>query len=173
MPWMRVKLSAAIGDALFPHPQWARLTQLWEQLYPPDELSPAIRRTIDALEQTLPQLVELLVHHRPPPLRGHTLPEVMRTGELQPGRLGPLYRAWRSRRQRVRDAPPMLAFAALGQARHDGTLSPEDESEALADLLKHWALVTTIDTSQICAPLTRARPFAVPTRPALLGSSLH
>src|SRR5262249_22861091 len=26
IPWIRVKLSAAIGDALYPHPQWRRLS---------------------------------------------------------------------------------------------------------------------------------------------------
>ena len=26
MPWIRVKLSAAIGEALYPHPQWRRLS---------------------------------------------------------------------------------------------------------------------------------------------------
>ena len=29
-PWVRVKLSCAIGEKLFPHPQWARLAALWE-----------------------------------------------------------------------------------------------------------------------------------------------
>ena len=36
MPWIRVKLSAAIGDALYPHPQWQRLSATWESFYPPD-----------------------------------------------------------------------------------------------------------------------------------------
>ena len=35
MPWIRVKLSCAIGDALYPHPQWRELAALWESLYPP------------------------------------------------------------------------------------------------------------------------------------------
>src|SRR5262249_55850252 len=35
-PWLRVKLSAAIGQALYPHPQWPRLAALWEELYPRD-----------------------------------------------------------------------------------------------------------------------------------------
>ena len=30
IPWIRVKLSAAIGDALYPHPQWRQLSATWE-----------------------------------------------------------------------------------------------------------------------------------------------
>ena len=40
MPWIRVKLSAAIGEALYPHPQWRRLSALWESFYPPAGLAP-------------------------------------------------------------------------------------------------------------------------------------
>ena len=34
MPWVRVVLSSAIGQSLYPHPQWRRIARLWEQLYP-------------------------------------------------------------------------------------------------------------------------------------------
>src|SRR5262249_53198782 len=30
VPWIRVRLSCAIGDAFYPHPQWAELSELWE-----------------------------------------------------------------------------------------------------------------------------------------------
>jgi hypothetical protein len=33
IPWIRVKLSCAIGRALYPHPQWDRLADLWESCY--------------------------------------------------------------------------------------------------------------------------------------------
>ena len=33
-PWIRVMLSAAIGQALYPDPPWARLSELWESFYP-------------------------------------------------------------------------------------------------------------------------------------------
>ena len=32
-PWIRIKLSCAIGDGLYPHPQWQRVAQLWESYY--------------------------------------------------------------------------------------------------------------------------------------------
>src|SRR5207253_206678 len=37
-PWIRVKLSCAIGDGLYPHPQWRRLARLWESYYPVADL---------------------------------------------------------------------------------------------------------------------------------------
>ena len=33
-PWIRVKLSAAIGKALYPQPIWDRLSEFWESYYP-------------------------------------------------------------------------------------------------------------------------------------------
>ena len=48
MPWIRVKLSCAMGDALYPHPQWARLADLWESLYPIDALDPERQRAAGA-----------------------------------------------------------------------------------------------------------------------------
>ena len=34
IPWIRVKLSAAIGEALYPHPQWRQLSATWDAFYP-------------------------------------------------------------------------------------------------------------------------------------------
>jgi hypothetical protein len=42
-------------------------------------------------------------------------------------------------------------MAALGQARFDGQITPEDESTVLAKLLTYWALQMTLDTSSYCA----------------------
>jgi len=47
-------------------------------------------------------------------------------------------------------APPTLAFAVLGQARADNTLSPEDESTLLGRLLNHWAMRSTLEASANC-----------------------
>ena len=52
-------------------------------------------------------------------------------------------------------APPSLVFAVIGQARSDNRLSPEDESLLLGKLLTHWALASTLDTSQACAAAPR------------------
>src|SRR6202048_2762711 len=34
IPWIRVKLSCAIGEGLYPHPQWRKVARLWESYYP-------------------------------------------------------------------------------------------------------------------------------------------
>ena len=64
-PWIRVKLSGALGAAIYPQPAWARLVELWESYYPIDGLDPTRRETFERLEQTIPTLVSLLVNHRP------------------------------------------------------------------------------------------------------------
>ena len=64
-PWLRVKLSAAVGDALYPHPQWARLAALWEELYPPTGLEDARLTLLRRLESLMPAFVTLLINHRP------------------------------------------------------------------------------------------------------------
>lgn len=47
VPWFRVKLSCAIGDALYPDPQWGRVAALWERLYPLGGLAPRQVQLID------------------------------------------------------------------------------------------------------------------------------
>jgi hypothetical protein len=57
-------------------------------------------------------------------------------------------------------AAPCLVFAVVGQARADGRLAPETESELLAKLLTHWALRATVNISEICAAVPTARAAA-------------
>ena len=42
-PWARVKLSCALGRALFRDPQWGRLSRLWDSFYPTAGLDDARR----------------------------------------------------------------------------------------------------------------------------------
>ena len=44
MPWIRVLLSCAIGDRLYPDPQWKRLAATWRAMYPLAGLRPALAR---------------------------------------------------------------------------------------------------------------------------------
>jgi hypothetical protein len=145
MPWIRVKLSCALGDALYPNPQWGELATLWESLYPPSELGSDRRRRLEALEATFPPLVELLVDHRPASLRGRSLRDLMPLAERQPERLIRLWRWCRRAHERIRDLAPSLAFAVLGQARALGDLSPESESRTVERLLTYWAMRSTLD----------------------------
>ncbi|WP_342379827.1 hypothetical protein NVS55_09860 [Myxococcus stipitatus] len=160
IPWIRVKLSCELGAQLFPHPQWARLARLWEELYPVRGASERSRETLALLEASLPRFVRFLLEHRPAALRGHTLAEVLKTQERQPARLGALYRQWRRKRSGIQESPPSLVFAVIGQARADGVLSPEEESQVLAELLKYWALRSTLDASETCASLPKSRALA-------------
>ena len=100
-------------------------------------------------------LVGLLVQHRPPALRGGSLVEAMAVHTRQPAMLARLFRSWNLVPEQMYQATPTLVFAVLGQARASGSLSPEDESELLGRLLTHWALRSTLDTSELCADVVR------------------
>jgi hypothetical protein len=144
IPWIRVKLSCAMGQALYPHRQWAMAAKLWESFYPLDDLNPVTRALLESLTESIPSLVALIINHRPKLLGGRSLAEVMSVAERQPARLAAYHSAWRRAPRRMRDASPSLVFAVLGQARADGHLSPEEESRLLAYLLTYWALRRTL-----------------------------
>jgi hypothetical protein len=95
--------------------------------------------------------VALLVDHRPPSLRGRSLREALASAERRPDRLHAQYRAWRQSPQAIRRAPPTLAFAANGQARADGQITPELETKAIGNLLTDWAVRSTLDIARQCA----------------------
>jgi hypothetical protein len=156
-PWIRVKLSCTLARALYPHPQWDALSKLWESLYPLQEASPEARTIFTLLETTLPEFVALLINFRPRALRGKSLKEVMPLAERQPARLAAYYQRWQGSSERMRETPPSLAFAVIGQAKADGKISPEAESRLLTDLLSYWALRSALDTTTICATQPRVR----------------
>ena len=151
MPWFRVKISCAMGEALYPHPQWRALARLWDELYPTHDLDEPQRQLILMLERALPEFADLLAEHRPASLRGASLREAIVEEQRRPQRLLGLYHAWAKDPQRLREAPPALAFAAIGQARTENQISPRKESELLAQLLTHWALRNALQTSKFCA----------------------
>jgi hypothetical protein len=76
---------------------------------------------------------------------------VFQSTERQPLHLRQLYRSWMGRPDVMRDNTPTLVFAAIGQARADGRITPERESELLAYLLTYWALRGTLDIAEVCA----------------------
>lgn len=155
-PWIRVRLSAAMGRALYPHPQWARLEQMWDAFYPLAGLDAERRGIIDVLLKTMPTFVSLLANHRPRALRGRTLNEALETDQRQPSRLQHLFEMWGGSPMEMREAAPSLVFAVIGQANADRKISPEDESRLLTDLLTYWALRGTLDMSAFCSQRTRA-----------------
>jgi hypothetical protein len=146
VPWIRVRLSCSIGQALYPHPQWQRIAQLWQSYYPLDGLDTERRRLFDELLAAIPGFVGLLVNHRPRTLRGRSLREALDVSQRQPARLTALFFAWRKQPSEMYRASPSLVFAVLGQARAEAQLSPEEESHLLAKLLTHWALRSALGT---------------------------
>ncbi len=150
IPWVRVQLSCALGEALYSDPQWARMSAAWSSYYPTDGLSDRQQSVLGLLQRSMPAFVELLLDHRPARLAGRTLPDVMPIRERRPDRLRALLPQWETHGG-WRDARPTLAFGVIGQARADGKMSPEREGRLVADLLQHWALRTTIDASEACA----------------------
>jgi hypothetical protein len=152
VPWIRVKLSCAIGESLYPDPQWARLADLWESLYPLRELDPVRRALIDELSATLPALVGLLVHHRPRALAGASLGEALASPARSVAELRALAQTWRRAPGQLRHARPIVAFAVIGQAQADGSMTPEEESRALSELLTYWALRRTLSRREHMVP---------------------
>lgn len=167
IPWIRVKLSCAMGRALYPHEQWDKAAALWEAFYPIGDLDDERRSLFAELEASMPEFVDLLVNHRPPRLRGDTLAEAMPLEERTPGRLRGLYEHWRTSPRRMREAPPALVFAVIGQVRIEGKISPEEESRMLAYLLTYWAMRSTLNTTEFSARRTTLQKEPTPRAVAL------
>jgi hypothetical protein len=162
VPWIRVRLSIAMGRALFPHPQWDGLEQTWLAYYPPDELDPEKRCTLALLEKTMPGLASIIAHHRPKALRGASLEEALQTDQRQPARLGEHFQSWRAQPARIYRASPAMVFAVIGQALFEGLIGPEEVSRVLSKMLNYWALHDTLNHSTNCAKPSRTRSAAPP-----------
>jgi len=157
-PWIRVHLSCAIGDAMYPHRQWKQLAESFNALYPTGGLRPEVVALLRSLLDTMPTFVQFLLTHRPKLLRGRTVGEVMRMPDRDPDRLLMQYAAWRDRPSLMYAAPPTLVFAVFGRARSAGRLTPEEESRQLRKLITHWALHSTLDVLGTCAVRWTHRP---------------
>lgn len=143
-PWIRVKLSCAFGDALYPHRQWGRLAAAWESFYPPSRLSPSRLRLLRATEASIPAVVAWLLGHRPPALGRKSLAEVLTNLDRTPAELGRFADGSPLRAASLAGLSPTLAFAAIGQARVDGRITPEIEGRVLGALLRNWAVKFTM-----------------------------
>ncbi len=162
VPWIRVLLSCAIGDALYPDPQWARIASVWESLYPLYGLHPRLRGTIALLRETMPAFVSLLVEHRPRALRGSSLGEILPLPDRTPPALIGRFRRWRRAPELMSSAAPTLVFAVLGQARASGLITPELESLMLEELIGEWALRSTLATNASFATVRVPMPGGQP-----------
>ncbi len=143
-PWLRVKLSTAFGDALYPDAQWAELGVLWDALYPLGRSPAAERPLLRALASAIPRLRDRVLDHRPAALSPLRLGEVFAIADRAPARLRSAIRG-RGWLRALASARPSLALAAVGQARWSRTITPEDERSAVSSLLATWALRRAAD----------------------------
>jgi hypothetical protein len=127
-----------------------------------NDLSDEQRQLLTTLEFSMPGFVTLLVSHRPKALGGASLGEVLTTPERHPHRLTAHFQSCQSTPQHFRTLSPSLAFAVIGQARANGQISPEAESETLTQLLTHWAVCSTLDRSAVCAALPIGQRKTIP-----------
>jgi hypothetical protein len=150
---------------------------MWESFYDVRRLPEPQRRIFAALEASLPAFVARLLAHRPATLHGRRLGEALSSDDRRAERLGELFSRWSDRLPLMAKAPPTLAFAVLGQARLDGKLSPERESDLLAGLLRHWAWRSTVDVGEVCAVVSdrsrRRAPAVLTPASAVLHATVH
>jgi hypothetical protein len=143
-PYVRVLLSCAIGNELYPHPQWGDMARTWKALYPVMSVPPARQQELAAIEASIPAFTKVLANHRSPALNGRPLREAFPLAERQPARLLALHSAWKSDLGVMARQRPALVFAVVGQARAGQLITPEDESQTISALLRAWALRSSL-----------------------------
>ncbi|RSM87880.1 hypothetical protein DMH04_09135 [Kibdelosporangium aridum] len=143
-PWIRVMVSAAIGDRLYPDPQWTRLTGLWREMYPLSSAPSRVTEVIGRLEPTIPELADILATHAPPRLGGLTLQDALAHQSRNPDALRTLFSTSVRQPAHAARVRPALRFAMLGQARWDRRLAAGQESRATDRMLTGWAAQSTL-----------------------------
>ena len=174
IPWIRVKLSCAMGKALYPDPQWDRLASIWNSFYPLAGLGVEQRQLFNLLESTVDDFASLLMEHRPEALRGASLYETLSGKDRRPAALRQLLERWRSHPHEMQAAPPSLALATLSQGKSDGILSPEAEAQTISRLLTYWAVTSALGdqaSERPRSPLTT--PATPPTSTKYLSGVLQ
>jgi hypothetical protein len=154
-PWIRVKVSAAIGQLLYPHAQWGQLETLWEELYPRGQAPVPAQKVIAALEPAIPKLARVLADHRPSLLQGVTLGDAVRSELRTPSQLLAWFVRWQRQPSVSHTMPPTLFLAVLGQARLAGRLTPVEETAQVSRVLAYWAMRSTVDVAAASAAVVR------------------
>jgi hypothetical protein len=138
-PWIRVLLSTYLGDALFPDPQWQVLRKRWKSYYPLGGQSEPVQQFMQQMEGSLPQFVERVLNHRSDAWGNRRLADIFPIKQRQPNQLRALGDQLINHQLALTRLNPGHAFAVLGQLRHDGRLTPENEANHIEQLLAHWA----------------------------------
>lgn len=139
IPYIRVKISCAIGEKLYPDKQWEILEAQWEKQYPIDKLKPSMKELVEALELEIDEMVNVLVAHKPESLNGLSLKDIFSV-ENMPLQLRKTYNELQKDEFRLTSLNPISFFAILGQAKADQKLKIVKEGELVKNALKHWAL---------------------------------
>ncbi|NOT00466.1 MAG: hypothetical protein HOP29_07540 [Phycisphaerales bacterium] len=160
-PWIRVKLSAAFGKAMFPDPQWDRLAAIWESFYPLDSNRVAHAPLLRELDATLPAFVRRILDFRPLRLGGARLGDAFPLSDRSPAQLRRLWTAHRRGDDVFARLAPTVALAVVGQARCDGVVGASAEAGLLRRLLRYWALRDTVRASHVRGMQHEPRPFAL------------
>jgi hypothetical protein len=158
IPYIRVLLSATMGEALYPHPQWALLRQTWKDFYPLAGLQADRRQELETLEATMPSFVQGLLAHRPPSLQGASIGDLLPSGARQPAHLIELHERWRDDVAVLARQRPSLVFAVVGQARAAGRIAPEAETQLLSSVLSAWAVRSTLAATDARIPGSHTNP---------------
>jgi len=162
VPWIRVLLSCALGEMLYPHGQWRELATTWETLYPLEGLAPARAHTMKLLQHSIPSIARVLLEHRPTSLRGRSLGEALVLPDRTPQQLSATFESWRTQPNQMWTASPGIIFATFGRARITGRLTPEDEDRLLGRLITQWALKSTLDFAELCAATSQSKLVRLP-----------
>ncbi|MGH3365856.1 MAG: hypothetical protein ACRDOY_01480 [Nocardioidaceae bacterium] len=165
MPYVRVLLSAAVGDTLYPHPQWRALADAWRAYYPMRDLPVERRQDIERLEKSLPAMADLMASHQSAALRGHQLADLMPVAERRPEQLLALHKAWGDDIGVLARQSPTLVFAVFGQARAMGEIDSAHESRVLSDVLTAWAVRSSLDVLERNAIPTAFHATGLATQP--------
>lgn len=166
MPYLRVLISAAMGNALYPHPQWQELAGVWRAMYPQAGLTEDHLAWIRKSEARIDDLVEVLVNHPVPMAGGRKLGTIWPVRSRQPDRLLHLHELWDADFAVMARQRPALVFAVLGQAKAAGRITAEEESEQLTSLLTAWAVRSSLDVLGTPSPPALRAPQNL-TTPAL------
>ncbi|WP_426763955.1 hypothetical protein ACP3TD_15915 [Pseudarthrobacter sp. 1G09] len=166
MPYLRVLISAALGNALYPHPQWRELAAVWRAMYPVAGLPDHHLAWIRKRESHIGNLVEVLMNHPVALAGGRKLGTIWPVRQRQPDRLLSLHEAWGNDFGIMARQRPALVFAVLGQAKAAGRITAGEESAQLSSLLTAWAVRSSLDLMGSPAPPGLLAPQN-PTTPAL------
>lgn len=138
MPWIRVVLSAALGNGLYPHPQWRRMQSLWHNVYPPTGATKKVRHVIDLLSETMPTFVDLILQHRPRILGGASIADISAAPDRTPEALSRKPKTRMEIEKMILNSPTRF-LAVIGQNKANGNLSAGRESSLISASLAVWA----------------------------------